>query len=445
MALLNLGQFYFSTNPLYKYIRNIATQILQYKIFNLKVSKYLIIINLVFSFFNCFAWQDTSLIHKNLAVNNSASAIDSSKQRDVIDIILKILNKNTPANKRKISAKLNFAAVPAAGYSLSTGYGAAVIGNVAFFTSTDHKENLSAISLEAFLDTRAQKVLISRGQVWADKNRYKLVTDLRVEKFPDDTYGLGTFTTNADDVPIVYYYLRTYLTLFRTITPDFYAGIGYSLDYHYNISETGGAPDVISDFRKYGELNASSSSGINYSLLYDSRRNPINPLNGAYASIIYRDNYRFLGSDDNWRELEIDLRKYFRVSPNSNNILAVWALAAFTNGHVPYLDLPATGYDMYDNSGRGYKINRFRGRNMLYAEAEYRFGITSNGLLGAVVFANAESFSEFRSNRFEKIAPAAGPGIRIKMNKHSNTNVSIDYAIGTGGSHGIFATIGEVF
>jgi hypothetical protein len=38
-----------------------------------------------------------------------------------------------------------------------------------------------------------------------------------------------------------------------------------------------------------------------------------------------------------------------------------------------------------------------------------------------------------------------GAGIRIKLNKHSNTNVAIDYAFGQGGSQGIFMNLGEVF
>jgi hypothetical protein len=61
-----------------------------------------------------------------------------------------------------------------------------------------------------------------------------------------------------------------------------------------------------------------------------------------------------------------------------------------------------------------------------------------------VVFANAESFSELQTNRFEKIAPAAGAGLRLKINKHSNTNVCLDYAYGTN-SHGIFVNLGEMF
>jgi outer membrane protein assembly factor BamA len=268
---------------------------------------------------------------------------------------------------------------------------------------------------------------------------------VRWQKYPTDTYGLGTFTTFAKDNDLDFLYARVYETVLKKIADDYYAGIGYNLDYHYDVTATGNLDNTVSDFQKYGQTQSSRSSGVNFNFLFDNRKNPLNPLSGTYASIIYRDNVVFLGSDANWQSLNLDVRKYIKLSSRSNNVVALWGIAAFTSGDVPYLDLPATGSDMYNNSGRGYAIGRFRGRNELYLEAEYRFGITRNGLLGAVIFANGESFSELQSNAFERIAPAGGTGIRVKLNKHSNTNICIDYGVGTGGSRGFFVNLGEIF
>jgi len=82
---------------------------------------------------------------------------------------------------------------------------------------------------------------------------------------------------------------------------------------------------------------------------------------------------------------------------------------------------------------------------MLYLETEYRFGITRNGLFGGVVFANVQAFSETKSGRFEALWPAFGSGLRVRLNKYSNTNICIDYAIGMNGSQGIFINLGEIF
>ncbi len=410
----------------------------------MKVFSYLFCIIFSLIFLKSTAQNDTTRLKKTLSDTILGPVIDSSRQRDVIDVLKKFFDKNKP-DKRKTSGRLNFSIVPAVGYSLSTGFAVNVTGNVTFFTSAGHKENFSSIDAEAIYDTKGQKIFISRSEIWAENNNYKLITDLRIERYPDDTYGLGTSTTNSKDDAIKYSYIRTYATLFKKIVPDYYLGFGFNVDHHYNISEAGNLDKSVSDFQKYGFSSHSNSFGLNLNFLYDSRRNPINPHNGAYASVLYRDNLTFLGNDNNWRKFQVDVRRYLRLSALSNNILALWAVATFTSGKTPYLDLPATGDDKYNNSGRGYSQNRLRGKNKLYLEGEYRFGITKNGFIGAVAFLNAESFTEYQTNKFEKIAPAAGSGLRIKVNKHSNTNVCIDYAYGLYGSHGFFVSLGEVF
>jgi hypothetical protein len=82
---------------------------------------------------------------------------------------------------------------------------------------------------------------------------------------------------------------------------------------------------------------------------------------------------------------------------------------------------------------------------MLYLESEYRFQITNNGLLGGVVFVNAESLSAAPGTKLQSIQPAFGPGLRIKLNKVSRTNVAIDYGFGLQGSKGLFIDVGEAF
>jgi hypothetical protein len=409
----------------------------------LKSIKYIFLVSALFFFFKSSAQQDTAKSHKAISRDTEAP-VDSSKQRDIVDVIKSVFNRNTPAEGRK-SRKLNFSIVPALGYSLSSGFAVDLSANVAFYTGDPHLDNLSEMDAETVYDTRTQKILIVRSTIWGDANKFKLVTDMRWENYPLDTYGLGSAAPNAAIDHFNYMYIRTYATLFKKVVPNFYAGFGYNLDDHYNISESGTTNQTVSDYQRLGGGTQSKSSGVNVDLLFDNRHNPINPLNGGYASVFYRRNYQFLGSDNNWQELQFDLRRYFRLSPINNNVLAFWGISRFTSGNVPYFDLPATGSDTYNNGGRGYAEGRFRGKDMLYLESEYRFGITKNGLLGGVLFANGETFTGIQGNKFQKIAPAAGTGLRVKINKHSDTNVAIDYAFGMYGSNGFFVNLGEVF
>lgn len=409
--------------------------------------KYLTWLIGVLTFYNAYGQQDTTT---NQPVKDALSQsvillADTGKQKDLIDIFKKVLKKKGSPQKKKPASKANLSVIPYAGYTLSTGFTINLSGNVGFFTDSAHKTKYSVISADISYDSKKQKILLTRSEIWGGQNKYKFVTDLRWERYPTDTYGLGTFTTTATDADVDYYYLRAYETVFKKISGSFYAGIGYNLDDHYGINVQGNADHTVSDFVKYGGAAHSVSSGFNFDFLYDKRTNPLNPSKGSYASLIFRQNSTLLGSNNNWQSLQADVRKYFKLPANSNNILAFWNMDVFTWGKVPYFDLPATGGDMYNNSGRGYAIGRFRGRDMLYLECEYRFGITRNGLLGGVVFANGESFTEYPSNTFKRMAPAIGSGIRLKINKHSDSNICIDYAVGTGGSQGFFVNLGEVF
>jgi hypothetical protein len=66
-------------------------------------------------------------------------------------------------------------------------------------------------------------------------------------------------------------------------------------------------------------------------------------------------------------------------------------------------------------------------------------------LVGGVVFANAQSFTQPGSSQFTYVQPGYGLGLRISLNKFSRTNLCIDYGWGTHGSQGFFVNLGEVF
>ena len=372
-------------------------------------------------------------------------------QVDLIDIGRSLLLKHPTLRKdtsgKKTPGKLYPALLPSAEYTLETGFALDLTGSLAFYTGDGPDDNISNIYLASVFTQKNQILMPLQGNIWTKGNKYNFVTDWRFEIFPQNTYGLGTLTTDADADSIDFNYLRFYSTLYRTVAKDFYLGLGYYVDYFYNVQDLShSTPGHPTSFQTYGVTKTSVSSGPTLNILYDGRRNEINPEPGWYANIVFRPNFTFLGSDSNWQSLLIDTRHYLHFPAGSHNTLAFWTYDVINfNSHTPYLLLPYTASDTYLNTGRGYIGGRFRGKDMLYLEAEYRYGITSNGLLGGVVFVNAQSYTEPVTNRFEAIAPGWGAGIRIKLNKFPRTNVCLDYGFGLHGSQGIFANLGEVF
>ena len=132
---------------------------------------------------------------------------------------------------------------------------------------------------------------------------------------------------------------------------------------------------------------------------------------------------------------------------NPEHVLAFWHIGSYLiDGIVPYLALPATGYDLYNRSGRGYTIGRFKGLSFSYFESEYRFPITKNKLFSGVAFMNVQTASDdLGKNLFQYWDPAAGVGLRILFQKQSRSTVCIDYVRGKYGSQGWFFGLNEVF
>ena len=82
---------------------------------------------------------------------------------------------------------------------------------------------------------------------------------------------------------------------------------------------------------------------------------------------------------------------------------------------------------------------------MVYGEAEYRYKILNNGLIGGVFFLNAESLSAAPGTNLQSIQPGFGPGLRVKLNKASRSNICFDYGFGREGSNGLFIDVAEIF
>jgi hypothetical protein len=377
-----------------------------------------------------------------------ADTTTRTREKDIVDVVRQLfrLNPSTKSDVIKPGDKPVISALPAVGYTLQTKFAAIIAGNIAFFTKNVPQAKLSVVNAMVTYTQNKQFTIPIFFNVWLKGDQYYLLGDWRYMKYPQSSFGLGSDTHLETENPMNYKYIRFYQYFLRKVTPNFSAGLGYAYDYHWDISQKGPADGSISDFTRYGPAIRTTSAGPAAMFLYDTRNNPINPLHGLAASLVLRTNIRDMGSNTNWQSATIDIRKYIHFPAGSRNVLAFWNYDwLILHGKPPYLDLPSNGWDNFNNTGRGFIQGRYRGNKMVYLESEYRFQLTSNGLLGGVLFVNAETFSGSESNNLQSIQPAAGFGLRIKLNKKSKTNICIDYGFGTEGMKGLFVNVGEVF
>ena len=398
------------------------------------------------SFLLCFIIS--SKLTAQINVVDSASHVDAqTKQLDLSDVFNQ--NKKNhlrqPTDSGKKSLGPYYTAIPYPGYALVTGYLIGLINTVSFYTHHGQGAKISTIVIDDIYTQYHQYINIVRSNIWLKHEKFNLLGDWRYYQFPTNTFGLGSSTSLLDKDSVNYSHIRINEILMLKIANNFSGGLGLNIDYHWHISEINHSK-IITDMAKYGYGNKSMSSGLSLNFQYDNRLNSNNPDKGSYVNLQIRNNLKSLGSNSNWQSLTLDMRHYFKLSKRSRHILALWSYNALTlSGMPPYFDLPSTGWDTYNNTARDYVEGRFRGLNLIYAEAEYRFQLSKNQLFGGVVFTNMSALTNWPNNAFEKINPGAGLGLRIKMNKSSNTNLCIDYGFGAMGSKGFAFNLNEVF
>lgn len=369
-----------------------------------------------------------------------------STQTDLINIFFGKKKKNR-VDKVRDERKVYFSILPAATSIPGGGHAVITSINAAFYTGDPTLTNLSNVYLIPYTNLADRYGVYLRPNVWLAKNTFNFIGDYRIAHFPQYTWGLGGNTPEWFRSLVDSDYVRLYQNALKQVVRSrWYLGPGYALDYRYNIRE--------SDLDGEGHLHnhhdstytSTSSSGLTFNVVYDARKNAINPTGGSYLLVSWRWNDTRLGSTFTNNTLFIDGRKYLRLSNERMHILALrsyyWTVL---NGTTPYLDLPATNWAPTSGiASRGFEIGRYRSNAFLYGEVEQRYPLSSNGLWGFVAFANISSASVYDTQHFKYWQIGSGAGVRLKLNKYSNSNLALDLAFSKN-YWSVWLSIGEMF
>jgi hypothetical protein len=376
------------------------------------VKNYKIALNLFFFFLVsfCYSQQDT--------------VVD---KKDIKDVYREIFPKMDTA--RKLDNKVIFSLLPAPSGDSEAGL---VISFVTtFYTDENHHDTkMSEIYFSPYFSFTGQYVFPVQTYIYTKNNKYNFIGDYRYMIYPQPTYGLGPYTTKDQMSTLSYSQWRFYQFVTVKVKGDFRLGGGILYDNYQNITEESDITEET-DFSKYmkGDFADETSIGIAAQLLYDSRKNIINPEQGVYFETDFRINTSGV-EDKNWKSVYVDLRKYISFSNYRHKVLAGRAFYWATfDGKPHYLDLPSIGWDRQGKTGRGFTKNRLRSNSLLYFETEYRTDLSRNGFFGAVFFSNVSSVSELGSYGYTKWNPAIGTGLRVKWNKRNNNNVILDVGV----------------
>ncbi len=372
-------------------------------------------------------------------------------QRDVMDLLSRVL-RGKPDSLGRVLVEtpkpLVVALLPSFSVNPAFGVSLGVSANAFTRLGPEATTNATTVGASVSFTTKKQFNVVVRSNIFGNGNRFLLQGDWRYLDTSQPTYGLGPALPESQKDDIDFNLVRVYQTFYRPLTGRLLGGIGYHLNAYFNIRDHNaeqGLPSPMLDFNGGQTITENTSSGLSVNLAFDSRDNPNYPTRGYYSTMSVKAFPTWMGSDGNWQSFQTDLRTYSTLDPRGRSVLALWATTWFTFGATPYMELPAIGWDTYARTGRGYPQGRVRGRNQIYVESEYRMTLSRDGLWGAVAFLSLLSTSDPVTTGLQRIDPGIGAGLRIKLNKRSRTNITLDFGFGAEGSKGLFMGSTEAF
>lgn len=407
-------------------------------------------------------------------VINSAAQNDTSRhvanvtnQTDFADMKARIFGKETKPDTSSFS-KLRKLFIPSLSVNPTSGFELGLTLAALKVFGTPDNTSLSTGSLEVSASTKGLAYISYKHSIYFPKNNWSLQGNWLIGRTQVNDYGLGTGQSSAyganyiaggvavDEVyKLKYTSVKFKETGYKKIVGNFYGGLGISLNAYTGIDE-GNRDNINAYHYQYtNELGVPLwhylANSFSFNLQYDTRDHPNQPYKGIFADLGVKSYKKAIGSSENATQLTSEFRKYWSLSASTpQHMLAFWHWGSYSlAGRLPYLELPGTGTDNDERSGRAYTIGRFKGESFFYSETEYRFPILKNKFISGVTFINAQSASSntgtHRVKLFQKWEPGAGVGVRILYNKYTRSNICIDYGVGNYGAKGLFINLNEAF
>jgi hypothetical protein len=387
----------------------------------------------------------------------------------------------TAGSEVKKEKKITIIPMPVIAANPTTGLMLGVAPGISFTYGDPASTSISNF-LGGFIYTTKKQLLLSvRGSLFTNGDKFILISDIRFNINSQPTYGLSTKpqssdntisgANNDDDIDdllegpteaemMSFNHFRLYQTAMKRYKDSrFFYGAGYELDIISKINDkeldlSANPPSLTNHYNyqtlKNLPLTKYTKSGLSFKLSYDSRDNIANPYKGRFASASFSVNPSFLGSTASSSQLWLEYRDYINLNKKRpRNLIAIWGYGWFvTSGKLPYMFLPAVGWDMFSRSGRPYTQGRFRGEDLIYSEAEWRFPLQKvKNKIGGVVFLNMTTASSRTENigLFSYTQFGYGAGLRYMLSEKNRVNIGIDYGRGRNGASGIFLNLNEYF
>lgn len=384
--------------------------------------------------YRCSDWY--GVLRLLLVVSSCAPALAQNKPDGLVKkIINRYFNDTLPPTKPR------FVVYPTLAYAPETSLEIGLSGLLLFHARNNiRRSRLSELQAFGFGTLQGQYGLLIDNFVYGFDDRWILLGRSRFQYFPLLYYGVGPAQNENEPARIDATNFQIRQRALKRIAPNLFTGV--EVDFQSLVRPRFNQPENRDHAYKLplgadGTINVS----VGGSLVYDTRRNPLNTRRGGYGQITYLRSFQGLVSEYSFYTLNVDLRRYFSLS--KGQVLATQIYGVQTGGAVPFNQLALMGGEMIQ---RGFYLGRYRDGSLLAAQAEYRLlPFPFSRRLGGAVFVSAGVVApSWDKLHLQDVQPTGGAGLRYLLYPRKDIFLRVDVGF-TRQSSGFYITTGESF
>lgn len=348
-------------------------------------------------------------------------------------------NKKVAKDSTLYSSKIITA--PIIYYSPETSLGIGVGAKYLFkFKGSGKETRTSNMPISLLYTLKNQFFIFSGFEVFTNQEKWVITGNIIFQNYPRLYYGIGKSTPETNEETYdSYQFLIEPIILKRLFTRYLFLGGGlrYNTIYDTTIEANG-----LLDTNMPTGFDGSTSVGLEFAALYDSRDNILNASKGWYLEFTRGFYNTSLGGTNKFDLTRFDLRHFLKLSQKNDGVLAFQAIGHFSNGDVPLAEYALFGSE---EIMRGYIEGRYTEENMLAAQVEYRRTF-KNSRFGFVAFLGAgDVFNNSKELKFNDIKLNYGLGLRFMLDKKEKLNIRFDYGAGNESKGNLYVNIAEAF
>jgi hypothetical protein len=382
--------------------------------------------------------KKAKLIYVSVAI--LALILSNDKKAYAQNFVSKYIN--SLINDTTDISKPQFLIYPTLAYSPETSWEIGLSSLLVFYAKEDTTNRLSEINGFTFFTLENQYGLWFDHAIYSDKDKWFFLGRLRFQSFPLFYHGIGNNSPEDYIARVDANQIFIKERVLRKVKGDLF--IGLEMDFQ-RLNKVDFIPAEGNNTLEELPLGSDGSTNLGFGLglVHDNRHNVLNVRKGFFSELALLHYNQSWGSTYDFTTVISDTRLYRPIG--KNNVLATQVLGQFNSGNVPFNQLALMGGE---SIMRGYYYGRYRDRNQIAAQVEYRFlpipfGFTDR--IGAAVFAGAgKVFPDLNNFNLNNIVVSGGAGLRFLLFPKKDIYTRFDVAFTQEGP-GFYLFIGESF